>query len=88
MEKPSSSQYLPWLEGVGEAILNLASNKDTTQIVRIHSKTHLRLPLVISKATLFITAPVAASLVSDQDYSLRPNRHILNTRPPPSAAVY
>ncbi|KAG9239689.1 hypothetical protein BJ875DRAFT_365018, partial [Amylocarpus encephaloides] len=40
------------------------------------------------KGTPLITAPAAASLVSDQDYSLRPNRDILNTRPPPSAAVF
>ncbi|KAA8574935.1 hypothetical protein EYC84_004170 [Monilinia fructicola] len=29
------------------------------------------------------TAPTAATLVSDQDYSERPNRHIINTLPPP-----
>ncbi|TVY42766.1 hypothetical protein LCER1_G008659 [Lachnellula cervina] len=47
-----------------------------------------RLPLVFSKATIPTTAPAAGSLVSDQDYSLRPNRDILNTRPPPLAAVH
>ncbi|KAH9207334.1 hypothetical protein DL95DRAFT_313872, partial [Leptodontidium sp. 2 PMI_412] len=35
------------------------------------------------KGALYTTAPV-----SDQDYSLRPNRHIINTLPPPSAAIY
>ncbi|EDN96000.1 predicted protein [Sclerotinia sclerotiorum 1980 UF-70] len=33
------------------------------------------------------TAPTAAILVSDQDYSERPNRHIINTTPPPFAAI-
>ncbi|KAK6612560.1 hypothetical protein H4I96_01773 [Botrytis cinerea] len=33
------------------------------------------------------TAPTAAILVSDQDYSERPNRHIINTTPPPFAAL-
>jgi hypothetical protein len=40
------------------------------------------------KGKAVITAPAAATLVSDQDYSLQPNRHIINTLPPPVAAVY
>ncbi|TVY57633.1 hypothetical protein LSUE1_G009210 [Lachnellula suecica] len=56
---------------------------------RIHTDHEItsRLPLVSSKANTITTAPAAGSLVSDQDYSLRPNRDILNTRPPPRFAA-
>ncbi|KAH7409098.1 hypothetical protein BKA64DRAFT_387507 [Cadophora sp. MPI-SDFR-AT-0126] len=52
----------------------------------LSQKSLSRLPLVI-KGLFYNTASQAATLVSDQDYSLRPNRHIINTLPPPSAAV-
>ncbi|KAK2777769.1 hypothetical protein CKAH01_11966 [Colletotrichum kahawae] len=45
------------------------------------------LPLVNSKAQQPSTASLAVSFVSDQDFSLRKTRHIVNAIPPPAAEV-